>query len=198
MLVAIGTAAMSFSFLQSLIIPVLPAIGRDLHVSQEAVTWVLTGYLMSASVTTPLLGRLGDMFGKRRMLLVTMATLTAGVALAGLAPGLVLLVAARIVQGVWGALFPLAFGIIRDELPAERVAGAIGLLSATLGVGGALGVTLAGPLTARLGSPPFPRHQTGAGCLARSWAPCSPRSRSSQPGGGRRGTRQTRWSMSGC
>jgi len=150
-LLALGCAAMSFSVLQSLVIPVLPAIGRDLHVSQEAVTWVLTGYLLSAAVATPLLGRLGDMFGKRRMLLVTMAALTAGIVLSGLANSLELLVAGRVVQGLGGALFPLAFGIIRDELPAERVAGAIGFISATLGVGGGLGITLAGPIAARLG-----------------------------------------------
>ena len=150
-LVVLGAAAMSFSVLQSLVIPVLPAIGQDLHVSQEAATWVLTGYLLSAAVATPVLGRLGDMFGKRRMLLVTMAALAAGVVLSGLASSLELLVAGRVVQGLGGALFPLAFGIIRDELPAERVAGAIGFISATLGVGGGLGITLAGPIAARLG-----------------------------------------------
>ena len=150
-LVVLGAAAMSFSVLQSLVIPVLPAIGQDLHVSQEAATWVLTGYLLSAAVATPVLGRLGDMFGKRRMLLVTMAALAAGVVLSGLASSLELLVAGRVVQGLGGALFPLAFGIIRDELPAERVAGAIGFISATLGVGGGLGIMLAGPIAARLG-----------------------------------------------
>jgi MFS family permease len=150
-LAALGVAAMSFSVLQSLVIPVLPAIGRDLHASQESVTWVLTGYLLSAAVATPLLGRLGDMFGKRRMLLVTMAALTAGVVLSGLAGSLELLVAGRVVQGLGGALFPLSFGVIRDELPAERVAGAIGFISATLGVGGGLGITLAGPIASRLG-----------------------------------------------
>lgn len=150
-LAALGLAAMSFSVLQSLVIPVLPSIGRDLHVSQQAVTWVLTGYLLSASVATPLLGRFGDMFGKRRMLLASMTALVAGTILSGLATTLALLVAGRIVQGLGGALFPLAFGIIRDELPAGKVAGAIGFISATLGVGGGLGITIAGPIAARLG-----------------------------------------------
>ena len=65
-LVVLGAAAMSFSVLQSLVIPVLPAIGRELHVSQEAVTWVLTGYLLSAAVATPLLGRLGTYTARAR------------------------------------------------------------------------------------------------------------------------------------
>ena len=77
-LAVLGLAAMAFSVLQSLVIPVLPDIGRNLHVSEQAVTWVLTGYLLSASVATPILGRLGDMFGKRRMLVITMAALAAG------------------------------------------------------------------------------------------------------------------------
>jgi EmrB/QacA subfamily drug resistance transporter len=149
-LAALGAAAMAFSVLQSLVIPVLPSIGRDLHVSQQAVTWVLTGYLLSASVATPILGRLGDMYGKRRLLVITMAALAAGTVISGLATTLGVLLAGRIVQGLGGALFPLAFGIIRDELPPERVAGGIGFISATLGIGGGLGITLAGPIAAHL------------------------------------------------
>ncbi len=150
-LAVLGLAAMAFSVLQSLVIPVLPAVGRELHVSQQAVTWVLTGYLLSASVATPILGRLGDMFGKRRLLVITMAALAAGTVIAGLASTLAVLLVGRIAQGLGGALFPLAFAIIRDELPEERVAGAIGFISATLGIGGGLGITLAGPIAARLG-----------------------------------------------
>lgn len=84
-LAVLGLAAMAFSVLQSLVIPVLPDIGRNLHVSEQAVTWVLTGYLLSASVATPILGRLGDMFGKRRILVITMAALAAGTIVAGVA-----------------------------------------------------------------------------------------------------------------
>jgi len=86
-LAVLGVAAMAFSVLQSLVIPVLPAIGRDLQVSQQAVTWVLTGYLLSASVATPILGRLGDMYGKRRLLVITLAALAAGTVVSGLAAG---------------------------------------------------------------------------------------------------------------
>jgi MFS family permease len=150
-LAVLGVAAMAFSVLQSLVIPVLPAIGHELHVSQQAVTWVLTGYLLSASVATPILGRLGDMFGKRRTLVITMAALAAGTVIAGLATTLAVLIVGRVTQGLGGALFPLAFAIIRDELPEERVAGAIGFISATLGIGGGLGITLAGPIVEHLG-----------------------------------------------
>jgi EmrB/QacA subfamily drug resistance transporter len=150
-LAVLGLAAMAFSVLQSLVIPVLPDIGHELGVSQQAVTWVLTGYLLSASVATPILGRLGDMFGKRRILVITMTALAVGTVIAGLATTLPVLLVGRVAQGLGGALFPLSFGIIRDEFPAERVAGAIGFISATLGIGGGLGVILAGPIAARLG-----------------------------------------------
>ena len=105
-LAVLGLAAMAFSVLQSLVIPVLPDIGRNLDVSEQAVTWVLTGYLLSASVATPILGRLGDMFGKRRILVITMTALAAGTVIAGLATTLAVLLVGRIVQGVGGALFP--------------------------------------------------------------------------------------------
>jgi EmrB/QacA subfamily drug resistance transporter len=115
-------------------------------VSENAASWVLTSYLLSASVATPILGRLGDMFGKERMLLVALALLSVGTLMSALATALPLMLAGRIVQGAAGGIFPLAFGIIRDEFPPRRVAGAIGLMSALLGVGGGAGVVLAGPI----------------------------------------------------
>jgi MFS family permease len=149
-LATLGLAAMAFAVLQALVIPVLPSIGHRLGVSEDSVTWVLTAYLLSASVATPILGRLGDIAGKKRVLIGTLSALASGTLMAALAPTLAWLVAARIVQGIGGALYPLAFGIIRDELPSDRVPGAIGFVSATLGAGGGIGILLAGPIIAHL------------------------------------------------
>ncbi|MFU8872603.1 MFS transporter [Micromonospora sp. SL4-19] len=140
-----------FSMLQSLITPVLPTIQHDLHTSQNTVTWVLTAYLLSASIFTPILGRVGDMVGKGRMLVVSLAALALGCLLAAIAPSIGVLIAARIVQGVGGAVFPLSFGIIRDEFPAARVSSAVAAISAVVAAGGGLGVVLAGPIVAALG-----------------------------------------------
>jgi EmrB/QacA subfamily drug resistance transporter len=140
----------AFALLQSLVAPALPDIQRELDTSASAVAWVLTGYLLSASVATPIVGRLGDMFGKARVLLVVLVLLAVGTALAAVASSIAVLVAARVVQGVGGGIFPLAFGIIRDEFPRERVAGAIGLVSALLGIGGGLGIVLAGVIVDNL------------------------------------------------
>ena len=137
--------------LQSLVVPALPTLQHDLDTTPTGVTWVFTAYLLSASVATPIAGRLGDMFGKKRTLLVVMAGLAGGSLIAALATTLPVLIAARTIQGTGGAMFPLAFGIIRDEFPRERVAAGIGLISGLLGIGGGLGIVLAGPILDNLG-----------------------------------------------
>jgi MFS family permease len=112
---------------------------------------VLTAYLLSASVATPILGRVGDMVGKDRTLVVVLATVAAGCLLAALAPNIGVLIAARVVQGAGGAIFPLAFGILRDELPPAALRRNVGTLSAVIAVGSGLGVVLAGPVVTVLG-----------------------------------------------
>jgi EmrB/QacA subfamily drug resistance transporter len=148
---ALGTGAMAYVLLQSLVVPALPTLQAELHTSQSTVSWIFTAYLLSASVATPVLGRLGDMFGKERMLVIVLIALTAGSLVAALTSSIAVMIAARVLQGVGGAVFPLAFGIIRDEFPRERVAGAIGGISTLLGVGGGLGIVLAGPIVDHLG-----------------------------------------------
>ena len=144
--VVLATGVMAYALLQSLVIPVLPTIARDLDTSQSAVTWVLTAYLLSASVFTPIVGRLGDMWGKERMLVVTLVALAAGCAMSALATSIGVMIAGRVIQGAGGGLLPLAFGIIRDEFPPERVAGAVGTLASLTAVGGGAGIVIAGPL----------------------------------------------------
>jgi EmrB/QacA subfamily drug resistance transporter len=149
--VVLALAGISFALLQSLVAPALPAIQHDLHTNATSVAWVLTAYLLSASVATPILGRLGDMFGKERMFVLALAALGVGSFIAALATSVEVLIAARVIQGLGGAIFPLAFGIIRDEFPRDRMPGAIALISALLGVGGGAGIVLAGPIVDHLG-----------------------------------------------
>jgi EmrB/QacA subfamily drug resistance transporter len=145
---ALGGAA--YALLQSLVVPALPVLQHDLHTSTSGVTWVFTSYLLAASVATPIAGRLGDMYGKKRVLVVTLSGLAAGSLLAAVVTALPLMIVARTIQGLGGAIFPLAFGIIRDVFPRERVAGAIALVSGILGIGGGLGIVLAGPILQHL------------------------------------------------
>ena len=135
---------MSYVLQQTLVVPALPDIQRDLHTSNTWVAWVFTGFLLTSAIFTPIIGKLGDMFGKKRLLVVAMGMFAIGTIVAALAQSITVLIIARAIQGIGGAIFPLSFGIIRDELPADRVGPGLGLLSATFGVGGGLGLVLSG------------------------------------------------------
>jgi EmrB/QacA subfamily drug resistance transporter len=142
----LALAGATYAVLQSLVAPAIPEIQHEFHTSTTSAAWVLTAYLLSASIFTPVLGRLGDMFGKERMLVGTLVVLAFGTFLAAISTNISVLIAGRVIQGAGGAIFPLAFGIIRDEFPRERIPHGIALISAILGIGGGLGIVLAGPI----------------------------------------------------
>lgn len=143
-LLALTVAASSFALMQAVIVPALPIVQRDLGTSTEWAAWTISIYLLSASVATPLLGRLGDQFGKDRMLLVTLAIFTIGSVASIFAWSISSLIVFRAIQGVGGAVYPLCFSIIRDETPPARMGVAMGLISSMLGVGGGLGLVMSG------------------------------------------------------
>jgi EmrB/QacA subfamily drug resistance transporter len=137
-------AGVAYAMLSSAVIPALSSLQHSLHTTETGVTWLLTGYLLSASVGTSIIGRLGDMYGKERLLVLTLVILAFGTFVSAVSTSLGVMVVGRVIQGVGGGIFPLAFGIVRDEFPRERVAGSIGLLSSILGVGGGIGIVLGG------------------------------------------------------
>jgi EmrB/QacA subfamily drug resistance transporter len=137
-------AGTAFALQQTMVVPALPALQRSLHTTPTWVTWVLTVFLLVASVATPLLGKLGDQHGKERLLVISLAAFLAGCVGCALAWNIWALIAFRALSGAGGAVFPLSFGIIRDEFPREKVGVAIGLISATFGVGGGFGIVLSG------------------------------------------------------
>jgi len=149
--VVLSVGVGAYALLQSLVAPVLPTVQQHLHTTQSTVTWVMTAYLLAASIATPILGRIGDMVGKERMLLLTLVALAVGSLLAAVATSIGVMIVARVIQGIGGGIIPLAFGIIRDEFPAEKVSSAIGTAAALLAVGGGLGIVLAGPIVDTLG-----------------------------------------------
>jgi MFS family permease len=142
----LGTAALSFALAQTSLIPAIGDLMTTFHTDAAGVAWTLTGYLASAAVFTPVFGRLGDMFGKKRMLVIALAIFALGNLLSGIGHSLEVVVAGRILQGVGGGIFPLCFAIIRDEFPRERVRASIGLISSVAGIGGGLGLVLGGLL----------------------------------------------------
>ncbi|SFC50509.1 Major Facilitator Superfamily protein [Nocardioides terrae] len=143
-LFVVGLGALVVSLAQSLLIPVLGELPGDLHTSASTVSWLLTSTLLVGAVSVPIMGRLGDMFGKRLLLLVAVGSLVAGSLLTAVTSNVALLIAGRAIQGVSAAAIPLGISLLAGLLPRERVGSAVALISAMLGVGGALGLPLAG------------------------------------------------------
>jgi EmrB/QacA subfamily drug resistance transporter len=150
-LAALIVAGIAFALQQTMIVPALPILQREFDTSAAWATWVLTGFLLSASVATPLLGKLGDQYGKERLLLISLSIFLAGSIGAIFAWHIGVLIGFRILQGCGAAVFPLAFAIIKDEFPAEKIGVGIGAVSAVFGVGGGLGLSLSGVLIDHLG-----------------------------------------------
>jgi MFS family permease len=128
---------------QTMIIPLVPVLPRLLDSSAADASWAITATLLAAAVTMPIAGRLGDMFGKRLMLLSSLGALVVGSLLCALSDSLVVVVAGRALQGLSMGAIALGISIMRDELPPERVGAAVAQVSATLGVGGAIGLPVA-------------------------------------------------------
>ncbi|MEU5275459.1 MFS transporter [Streptomyces asoensis] len=129
--------------MQTVVVPLLPDLPRLTGASAGAVSWMVTASLLSGAVLTPVLGRAGDMYGKRRVLLVSFALMAAGSVICALTSDIGVLIAARTLQGAASSVVPLSISILRDELPPERRGSAVALMSSTVGIGAALGLPAA-------------------------------------------------------
>ncbi|MER7669677.1 MFS transporter [Kitasatospora sp. NPDC096128] len=143
---ALILAMLSFSVVQTAVVPILPSLAKELDVSGSNITWLMTANLLSAAVLTPLLGRFGDLRGRKPMLLISLAGLVAGSALAVCTHSFTWLIVARVLQGAGGGVMPLAISIVRDELPKQKVTGGVAAISASMGVGSGLGLVATGLL----------------------------------------------------
>jgi len=136
----LGFCGIVTALMQTLVLPLVASLPRLLDTSASNASWVITSTLLAGAVIVPISGRLGDMFGKRRMLVISLGVLSAGSVLCALTSSLVLMVAGRVLQGAAMGAIPLGISIVRDELPKERVGSAVAAISATLGVGAAIGL----------------------------------------------------------
>jgi EmrB/QacA subfamily drug resistance transporter len=149
-LALLTVAGISFAVMQTLVVPALPFFQREFDTTASWATWIATAFLLSSSVLTPILGKLGDSYGKKRMLVISLGIFgiaSLGAAAAWNLPSLVFF---RVVQGAGAAVFPLSFGIIRDEFPPEKIGLGIGTVSSVFGVGGGVGLVLSGVIIEHL------------------------------------------------
>lgn len=146
LIAVLGLVALTVAVLQTAVVPVLGVIAEQLHASPVAVSWAVTANLLAAVASTPLLGRLADLYNKKRILVIVLGVVLAGSLLAATTSTLPLLIVARVLQGVSYALYPICVAILREELPEDAVGGALAMLSGALGFGGGMGLVATGLL----------------------------------------------------
>lgn len=144
----LALSGVAVSLMQTLVVPLLPRFPEFLDTSVDNVAWLVTATLLSGAVCAPVLGRLGDMYGKRRMLLTALSVMTAGSALGAVSDDFAVVLVARALQGAALGVIPLGISIMRDLLPEKEVGTGTALMSSTLGIGAAVGLPLAGVVAA--------------------------------------------------
>ncbi len=139
-LLAMVGVALLLNYVETMIIPGILTIQSYFSTTEGTVAWVTSAFLIVGSAVSPLFGKWGDSYGKKRMFLIALVFYTAGVGVAGFSPSIYFLIAARAVQGIGFAIVPLALAIIAETFPKERIATAQGVVSATFAIGAAAGL----------------------------------------------------------
>lgn len=140
---ALAFCGVLVSISQTIVVPLLPELPQITHSPAADVSWLITITLLTGAVFTPLLGRAGDMYGKRRVLLIALSSMIVGSLLCASSSNLTVLIVGRAFQGAAVAVVPLGISILRDELPPRRVIPSIAIMSSTLGIGAAFGIPAA-------------------------------------------------------
>jgi MFS family permease len=141
-LLVVTTVALLINYVETMVIPGLPSMQTDLQTTPSVASWITSALLIVGATSAPLFGKLGDSYGKKKMLMVALGFYMVGVGIAGFATNIYLLIVARAIQGVGFAIIPLGISIISDTFPKERIATAQGIISSTFAVGSALGLVL--------------------------------------------------------
>ncbi|GAA0481362.1 hypothetical protein GCM10010361_52660 [Streptomyces olivaceiscleroticus] len=136
-------AGIAVAVMQTLLVPVIKDLPTLLDTAPSNATWVMTSTLLAGAVATPIMGRLGDLYGKRRMLVTSLAVMVGGSLICGFTSDLVVMIVGRALQGFAMGAIPLGIGLMRDELPRERLGSALALMSSSIGVGGGLALPAA-------------------------------------------------------
>ena len=129
-------------YAETMLIPAIPDIIKDFQVSYSMSSWILTAYLVTGAVTTPIAGKLSDIYGKKKVLLIIMIIYAVGVFIGGFATSIFFLLSVRAIQGIGMSMFPIVFGIIRDQFPREKISIGQGVISSMFAAGAAIGLSI--------------------------------------------------------
>jgi MFS family permease len=151
MLAILSCIATMVMYAETMLIPAIPDLITDFNVSYSMSSWILTSYLIAGAVMTPIAGKLSDIYGKKKILLTIMVIYAIGVSMAGFASNIYFMIFARVIQGIGMSMFPIAFSIIRDQFPREKISIGQGVISSMFASGAIIGLTIGGIIVQNYG-----------------------------------------------
>ena len=150
-LAVLGSTILITMYGETMLLPAIPDIIREFNISYNTSAWILTSYLIAGAVMTPIGGKLSDIYGRKKIIVIIMIIYIVGISIGGLSPDITFLVFSRIIQGVGIAMFPIAFGIVRDQFPPEKLAIGVGTFSAMFAAGSVVGLAVGGTIIQSFG-----------------------------------------------
>src|ERR671922_2717391 len=150
-LAILGSSILITMYGETMLLPAIPDIITEFKISYNTASWILTAYLIAGAVMTPISGKLSDIYGRKKIVLIIMVIYIIGISLGGFSSNIVFLVISRVIQGIGIAMFPVAFGIVRDQFPPEKLAIGIGMFSAMFAAGSVVGLALGGTIIQNFG-----------------------------------------------
>jgi MFS family permease len=150
-LAILGSTLLVTFYGETMLLPAIRDIIGDFHISYSTSSWILTAYLISGAVATPIAGKLSDIYGRKKMVLIIFIIYIIGISAGGLSSNISFLVIARIIQGIGISMFPIAFGIIRDQLPKDKLAVGVGVFSSMFAAGSVVGLAVGGTIIKNFG-----------------------------------------------
>ena len=141
-LAILGSALLIAMYGETMLLPAIPDIIKEFHISYTTSSWILSAYLIAGAVATPVAGKLSDIYGRKKMVITILIIYIIGITLGGLSPNFTFLIVARVIQGIGISMFPIAFGIIRDQFPREKLAIGVGVFSSMFAAGSVVGLAL--------------------------------------------------------
>src|SRR5919108_505306 len=150
-LAILGSTILITFYGETMLLPAIRDIITDFHISYSTSSWILTAYLISAAVATPIAGKLSDIYGRKKMVIIILVVYIIGISAGGVSTNIGFLLTARVIQGIGISMFPIAFGIIRDQLPKEKLAVGVGIFSSMFAAGSVVGLAIGGSIIQSFG-----------------------------------------------
>jgi MFS family permease len=150
-LAILGSALLIAMYGETMLLPAIPDIIQEFNISYNTSSWILSAYLIAGAVATPLGGKLSDIYGRKKMVMIILIVYIIGITLGGISTSITFLIVARVIQGIGIAMFPIAFGIIRDQFPMDKLAIGVGVFSSMFAAGSVVGLALGASIIENFG-----------------------------------------------